>query len=309
LKQYLEKDKFGEVFFERFGHETFLLYNLFNHILALKYTVSFISGLEETSINSEDGDIVKEEYEFAEKYLNKFQKYLSSGDFIKLKYLSKKEFQLLNQIVDNLSKKHTIEDLNQTIDNFINESWANKLEIDFNVHIANMLINNLDECKKGKNSWQEYEKITYSIIQFLFSPQFEYIYKQARTEDGHQVRDIILPNYQENGFFKSIKDEFQSYNIVIEAKNGTSKALNKNSLNQLRVYLSKKSIGRFGILLIRNESNKSLITAQKLAYSDDKIMILILNDIKLKKMIYSKVLLGSPEYYLYKLKTDFDLSF
>lgn len=308
LKTYLEEDKIGEAILERFGHELFFFYELLNNSLALNYTLSFITHIEH-DLTVLDKEYVRDEYNYAKNYIEVFYKNLSVGEHIKLKYLNKIEFDLLSKIVGLLKNKSPLIEISEKLDEYIGEILISHLQTDFNLKIAKLLIEHLNKCKSGINNWKTYEELSHDILKFLLLPQFHYIFKQARTEDGHQIRDIIIPNYQHTGFFADIKTEFNSRNIVIEMKNGASKGLNKDVLNQLRIYLSKKTIGKFGLLFIRNFSGQSILKAQKLAYEESGVLILIIDDERLKKLIQCKALLGSCEPYLYKLKMDFEINY
>jgi hypothetical protein len=308
LKSYLEEDKIGQALFDRFGVELFLFYELLNYSLALNYTLSFITSIEK-DLSSLKKDYVHREYNYAKNYLKKFYDNLSVSEHIKLKYFSKAEVTLLDEVVSLLKNEGSVNEISKKLGDYIGEIMVSHLGTDFNLKISRLLIENLEKCKSGTKNWQEYEEVAFDIMKFLFLPQFQYLFKQARNEDNHQVRDIVIPNYQDAGFFKDIKNEFDSKNIVIETKNGASKALNKDALNQLRIYLSKKTIGRFGMLLVRKLSNQSISKAQKLAYEESNILILVIDDEKLKKLIQCKALLGSCEHYLYKLKMDFEIDY
>ena len=131
---------------------------------------------------------------------------------------------------------------------------------------------------------------------------------QVRNADGHQVRDAALPNNQYEGFWAAIRDEFQSQHIMCEFKNGGSR-IGKNSLNQLRIYLRKPTIGRFGLLFIRKPSNKSLKKAQREAFEQDRTLILILDDKKVVDLIYSRCFLGSAQDFLAREKILFELDY
>lgn len=109
------------------------------------------------------------------------------------------------------------------------------------------LLSELKACKPGIKNWKDYEDICIKIIKFLFIPPFRTVLVQARTSDGHERRDAVLPNNQYTDFWSAIRQEFESKNIVCEFKNIGTKP-DKSLLNQLRIYLSKPTVGRFGLL-------------------------------------------------------------
>jgi len=95
---------------------------------------------------------------------------------------------------------------------------------------------------------------------------------------------------------------------VCEFKNGSSD-IGKHSLNQLRIYLSKPTIGRFGLLFIRNKATNSLIQAQKDAYEQNRILVLIIDDEKLKRMLIARAYLGFAEDILEDEKVNFEVTY
>ncbi len=163
-------------------------------------------------------------------------------------------------------------------------------------------------CPPGKKSWRSYEDICFRILRFVFVPPFRQIMPQVRNADGHEVRDAVLPNNHYQGFWAAIRDEFQSRHIVCEFKNSEAQ-VGKNSLNQLRIYLSKPTIGRFGLMFVRKPSNKSLKKAQRDAYEQDRTLTLILDDKKVVDLLYSRCFLGNAEDFLAHEKILFELDY
>jgi hypothetical protein len=163
-------------------------------------------------------------------------------------------------------------------------------------------------CPPGKENWRSYEDICFRILRFVFVPPFRQVISQARSADGHQVRDAVLPNNHYEGFWATIRNEFRSRHIVCEFKNGGAR-VGKNSLNQLRIYLCKPTIGRFGLLFIRKPSNQSLKKAQREAYEQHKTLILILDDERVVDLIYSRCFLGSADDFLAREKILFEMNY
>jgi hypothetical protein len=131
---------------------------------------------------------------------------------------------------------------------------------------------------------------------------------QSRGGGGHERRDAILPNRRSTPFGKLVWDEFESRHIVFELKN-SEKTSSKDSLNQLRIYLSKPTIGRFGILVTRTPPGQSLLQAQRNAFEQSRILILIIDDEKLIDMMIAHVYLGSPDEVLEREKLVFEINY
>ena len=173
---------------------------------------------------------------------------------------------------------------------------------------AEQLTEELKRCKSGQANWRKYEKLGIRILRFLFMPPFKRVLEQSRTEAGDTRRDAVLPNNQYGGFWQLIRDEFDSRHIVCEFKNYFTKT-SKVQLNQLRLYLSKPTVGRFGLLFIRHTPSPQLLVARCRAYEESHILILILSDELVKQMLKMRAFTGRPENILEDLKIQFELSY
>lgn len=172
---------------------------------------------------------------------------------------------------------------------------------------ANELVGELEKIRPGKQDWQAYENVCAKCLRFLFVPPFRSLIEQGRSADGHESRDLILPNNQFGGFWSLIRHEFDSRHVVCEVKNVAS--LRKDDLNQLRIYLDKPTIGRFGLLFCRHGANKSATIAQRAAYEQAKILILIVSDQLLYRMLKAHAFSGSSDYILEHEKAMFEVTY
>ncbi|MDX6403759.1 MAG: hypothetical protein QOH70_1214 [Blastocatellia bacterium] len=169
------------------------------------------------------------------------------------------------------------------------------------------LVNELSNCEAGIASWKAYEDVCLKILRYSFLPPFKEVKIQARSSGNLERRDAILPNNQYSGFWHLIRTEFESKHVVCEFKNGLLNS--KNALNQLRIYLSKPTIGRFGLLFVRDSPSKSLIQAQRDAYEQSKIMIIILDDQKVTRLLTARAFLGSADDFLNNEKVTFEVNY
>ena len=176
------------------------------------------------------------------------------------------------------------------------------------LHRAKNLTVELRQCSVGPKGWKAYEETCINILQFLFVPPFTNVMVQVRTSDGHERRDAIIFNDQRSQFWSSIRSEFDSRQIVCEFKN-TARPLDKDSLNQLRIYLSNPAIGRFGLLFHRKEAKTNLKKAQRRAYEQSRILILLLDDDLVRKLLFARAFLGTTESVLATQKRDFEITY
>jgi|GEM_PF-572938 len=183
------------------------------------------------------------------------------------------------------------------------------IEISKNEEFALSLTNELGSIKPGKQDWTKYEKYCIKVLNYLFIPGFRKVYVQAKTYDGYERRDAIIPNNSNTKFWHDVKNELNAKNIVFEFKN-LANSYTKNELNQLRIYLSKPTIGKFGFLFVRDmESNKNLSHAQRDTYGQSGILILIIDDKLLTKLILSRAYLGNCDDVIANEKIKFEINY
>jgi hypothetical protein len=173
---------------------------------------------------------------------------------------------------------------------------------------ANQLERELSECQPGTKDWRQYEDICYRVLRFLFIPPFRELSPQVRTEGNYERRDAVLMNDQPSWFWASIGSQFDSKHVVFEFKN-TGHLNSKNALNQLRIYLLKPTIGRFGMLLTRNRPSKAVLQARREAYEQSRILVLILDDLTVTDLLMARCFLGSVDEYLQRLKREFEIGY
>lgn len=190
----------------------------------------------------------------------------------------------------------------------INSLIPNYHEIQLCLDRGRTLGRKLENCAAGQEYWRKYEDLCMDILRFLFVPPFRNVLVQVRSADRHERRDAILPNNQYSGFWQIIREEFNSRHIVCEFKNLRGVG-SKASVNQLRIYLSKPTIGRFGLLFVRKLPGKGLLQAQRDAYEQSNILILILDDGKVQKLLKARAYLGSADELLETEKVSFEITY
>ncbi|MDQ1355148.1 MAG: hypothetical protein QG657_5458 [Acidobacteriota bacterium] len=146
------------------------------------------------------------------------------------------------------------------------------------------------------------------IIEYLFVPPLRRVLPQSRRADGRIIRDAVMPNNAPTYFWNSIRLELNAKHIVVEFKN-YAEAIGKPEVLQLREYLARKTIGRFGLLVSRVPPSKAAIIAQRDSYSDQDCLILFINDNDLLEMINLRRSGRDPAIVLQKMKEEFELSY
>ncbi|MED2258163.1 hypothetical protein ABEO98_10365 [Brevibacillus parabrevis] len=282
------------------------------HIVIAKIALQLL--LERSELKGVSGkrkDTFKTELETAEEFINHF--ILLFFDFkeqFRVSYpdLFSKFLNLEQYVVNDKISKLDYKDIYEMLNGFMEGIYIDLSEIYERERRAKSLIAELKKCKPGKQEWMDYERIGIQILEFLFFPRFKIIIWQSRTEAGDTRRDAVISNNQTTGFWGMINSEFESRHIVCEFKNYATN-VNSDQLNQLRTYLLKPTIGRFGLLFLRSKPTKRLLEARKRIYEESKILILIIDDELVEKMINHRVYTGYPEEILEELKYEFELSY
>ncbi|MDN4600673.1 hypothetical protein P5G61_05505 [Paenibacillus sp. F6_3S_P_1C] len=178
-----------------------------------------------------------------------------------------------------------------------------------NVSLANSLISDLENCPKG-SGWREYEGICYRAIRYLFEDNFSYFKAEYQLSNSIQtdIRDLIVANTGKHDFWKTVKQIYNSNNIVFEFKN-YSQAIDNDALRQISDYLEKEVYGQFGVIFTRNNVSSSTKRKQRdYLHNRNKKLILVITDNILIDMIKIKKNNGIPEDVLFDLKFELETS-
>lgn len=172
---------------------------------------------------------------------------------------------------------------------------------------STLFIEELMSIKPGKNDWSRYQKYIANSMGYLFSPPLgKPLYELADTNKINR-RDIILPNYSENGFWQFLRDNYFAHYIVIDAKN-LAKNIEKKDVLQVSNYLKKFGTGLFGMLISRNKPHSNAILTQREHWIVDNKLILFLQDEDIIQMLTMKDGPGNPEDVIRQKIEDFRLS-
>jgi hypothetical protein len=168
-------------------------------------------------------------------------------------------------------------------------------------------IANLKGCKKGKESWSEYQKLIGQILEHLFCPPLETPISELADYEGINRRDWIIPNYADQGFWNFVREKYRADYIVIDAKNYRA-SISKNQVLQLANYLKIHGAGMFAVIVTRvGAGNGALLTIREQWMANRK-MILVLNDEDIEAMLLAKLAGGNPEKIIGQAIERFRLS-
>ena len=101
-------------------------------------------------------------------------------------------------------------------------------------------------------------------------------------------RDLIVPNYTEEGFWSFMRQKYEADYVVIDAKNYTRK-VKKQDVLQLANYLKSHGAGLFGLIISRNGGDsfgcEHTLREQWLIH---RKLIIVLDDEDIKAMLMAK---------------------
>lgn len=166
------------------------------------------------------------------------------------------------------------------------------------------LINSLKNIDAGKKDWSNYQSLVFDILEHLFCPPLEIPHYELADLDKRNRRDIIFENDANQGFWKSMREIYEAYYIVVDAKN-YSKPLSKRPIIDIAYYLKPYGCGMFGIVVSRKGTNGASEHAIKEQWIGNKKMIVSLSDEDLIEMLEIKNNSGNPEAIIRKKIANF----
>ena len=135
---------------------------------------------------------------------------------------------------------------------------------------------------KNENADRKYEDAIVALLSSLLYPQLDFAAEQSRTESGVLIRDLIFYNNRSNEFFSDIFNTYDSKQIVFEMKN--VKEISRDHINQLNRYMTD-SLGRFGVLVTRNELKRARRQDTIDLWSGQRRCIITLTDTDIAQMV------------------------
>ena len=173
--------------------------------------------------------------------------------------------------------------------------------------VLQKLLTDLKACEPGKANWNTFQKLIANILEKLFCPPLSSPLQEHSDLTRTNRRDIILPNYATEGFWKFIRESYRGDYIVVDAKNYKSK-IKKKEVLQVSNYLKAHGAGLFGMIICRTKSDQACIHVLREQWAAYRKLILILNDEDIETMILAKLSKRNPEEIISQKIEDFRLS-
>ncbi len=164
----------------------------------------------------------------------------------------------------------------------------------------------LSRIPPGRDHWSAYQKLCRDIVEFLFCPPLRSPIWESSNLAGVNKRDLILPNYATDGFWKFMRSEYRADYVVIDAKNYT-KGIKKDEVLQIANYLSRHGAGLFAIIITRNAPEESALYTIREQWICHNKMIVALQDSDILQMLTDASFGNDPSEVLRQKIEDFRL--
>lgn len=137
------------------------------------------------------------------------------------------------------------------------------------------IISNLPKMSEGREDALKFEQWVLQAVKLLFSGRLSNV-ELNPNKDAIQRRDVIATNIAEKGFWKRVREDYNSRQIIFEVKNFSSIKL--DNVRQALSY-TKGSYGSFIIVVTRNKADGLSMTERgwvKEMWDQFKVIIFLL---------------------------------
>jgi hypothetical protein len=143
---------------------------------------------------------------------------------------------------------------------------------------AQVLSDELRNCRRGRNHFSEYERVCLNIFKTLFIPPLGAPFTQSPTVSRLRRRDHVFPNRAREGFWHVVvRQAYKGAYVLVECKNLTTR-VTVNEIEDAAKYLNAKGVGLFAIVLSRESPNPNARRLQISKWINDGKLIVALND-------------------------------
>jgi hypothetical protein len=144
--------------------------------------------------------------------------------------------------------------------------------------LIGQLVSRISAIEEGAEGAGDFENWCLEALQLIFAGELNDI-KRHPNGNAPQRRDIVGTNVAEKGFWKRIRDDYGSRDIIFETKN--YETLAADDFRQLGSYLAD-SYGRVGFFITRMQGKEpsreqDLVWVREIYWKQDKRLIIILS--------------------------------
>jgi hypothetical protein len=172
---------------------------------------------------------------------------------------------------------------------------------------AESLIKELNSVELGNTDAYKYQDIVHRTLTFCFHPHLADGKPQERTYAGTLIRDLIFTNEGARNFWRYLMQTYGNLLVVFELKN--KKDITGSDIDQVATYLGD-TMGRFGILISRENQGSTSFSRRKAIYNKDtpRKVILHLTDQDLVDLVRQRAALKDTTDYIQGLYRKFMVS-
>jgi energy-coupling factor transporter ATP-binding protein EcfA2 len=159
------------------------------------------------------------------------------------------------------------------------------------------LAKELANCPKGKEGWQDYQRVCKKILSFTLCPPLLEPREQSTTEGGEQRRDLVIHiPFGISGFWAWVQRTHDAIAVIADCKN-YSESLPSEEITLISKYFGERRLGKFGLILTRVDVGDDVLQEIKRLWTDPglKIVLVLLTDEDLIAMLKLKEFGGRPE--------------
>lgn len=169
------------------------------------------------------------------------------------------------------------------------------------------LCHELQNIKKGKASWHQYEKTCGEILKYLFPNDLYGWHSQKRTDDGLNRYDYVCRVRPTTEFWKFVIDHLDSRYVLFEFKNYSEK-IKQGQILTTEKYLLEKGLRRMAIIMTRSGAEANAIAMTQGAMREHGKLMLIVNDENVCEMLQMKERGEDPTDCLFDIADNFLLT-
>jgi hypothetical protein len=168
-------------------------------------------------------------------------------------------------------------------------------------------IRDLEATIPGREHWSRYQKLVTRIFEHMFCPPLSTPWSEHSDMVGVNRRDIVLPNYANDGFWSFVRNRYGADFIVADAKNHTDE-VGKDEALQILNYLKEDGAGLLGIIVSRRGPDHGCQHTIREHWIRHRKLIVCLADRDIEQMLMLKEACAQPESVIRDAIASFRLS-
>lgn len=143
-------------------------------------------------------------------------------------------------------------------------------------------LDQFDDIPKGHPGAADFEEIVGDVLRLCFFRSLANVEAKVRTSDGRSIRDWIVANRAQDGFWEHVRSKYGASQVTFECKNYAK--LKAEDFHQAQYYMNDTA-GRFTVLVFRGEIESSYLAHIRAIASSTKGMVLLLTEKDLKTFL------------------------